>query len=270
MKPDVEKFPDFDESLRYAMRKETSLFLENLIRQDGSVLEVLDAKHSYLNERLARFYGVPGIVGEEFRRVDMSGTKRGGGVLAQASVLTTSSYATRTSPVLRGKWILENLLHAPPPPPPPAVPALEEAKGDGSLSLRQQMEAHRKNPACASCHTRMDPLGFGLENFDAIGKWRDLDGKLPVDASGMLVGNKKFEGPIELKKLLLEDRDPYVRGLSEKMLIYALGRGLERADKPVVGAVAAALPAGQYRFSALIYEIVKSLPFQMRRAGDMS
>jgi hypothetical protein len=270
MKPDVEKFPDFDESLRYAMRKETSLFLENLIRQDGSVLEVLDAKHSYLNERLARFYGIPGVEGETFRRVDMSNTQRGGGVLAQASVLTTSSYSTRTSPVLRGKWILENLLHAPPPPPPPAVPALEEAKGDGSLSLRQQMEAHRKNPACASCHARMDPLGFGLENFDAIGKWRETDGKSKVDASGMLTGNRTFSGPVQLKRLLLEDRPAYVKGLSEKMLIYALGRGLERADKPVVGAIASKLPARQYRFSALIEEIVKSLPFQMRRAGDQS
>lgn len=270
MKPDVEKFPDFDESLRYSMRKETAMFLENLIRQDGSVLEVLDAKHSYLNERLARFYGVPGIVGDNFRRVDMTGTRRGGGVLAQASILTTSSYSTRTSPVLRGKWILENLLHAPPPPPPPAVPALEEAKGDGSLSLRQQMEEHRKNPACASCHSRMDPLGFGLENFDAIGKWRDADGKVKVDASGELTGHRLFSGPIELKRLLLDDKDAYTRGLTEKMLIYALGRGLERADKPVVGSIATKLPAGQYRFSVLIEEIVKSLPFQMRRAGGVS
>lgn len=270
MKPDVEKFPDFDESLRYSMKRETALFLENLIRQDGSVLDVLDAKHSYLNERLGRFYGVPGVVGHEFRRVDMSGSKRGGGILAQASVLTTSSYSTRTSPVLRGKWILENLLHAPPPPPPPAVPGLDEAKGDGSLSLRQQMEEHRKNPACASCHSRMDPLGFGLENFDAIGKWRDLDGKVAIDPTGTLPGNRKFAGPIELKGLLAQDREAYVKGLTEKLLTYALGRGLERADKPAVNAIAAKVPAGQYRFSALIEEIVKSLPFQMRRAGDAS
>ncbi len=270
MKPDVEKFPDFDESLRYSMKQETTLFLENLIRQNGSVLDVLDAKHSYLNERLGRFYGVPGVVGHEFRRVDMSGTKRGGGILAQASVLTTSSYSTRTSPVLRGKWILENLLHAPPPPPPPAVPGLDEGKGDGSLSLRQQMEEHRKNPSCAGCHARMDPLGFGLENFDAIGKWRDADGKVAIDPTGTLPGNRKFAGPIELKGLLALDKDAYVKGLTEKLLTYALGRGLERADKPAVNAIAAKVPAGQYRFSALIEEIVKSLPFQMRRAGDAS
>jgi len=270
MKPDVEKFPDFDESLRYSMKQETALFFENLIRQDASVLEVLDAKHSYLNERLAQFYGVPGVVGNEFRRVNMSGTKRGGGVLAQASVLTISSYSTRTSPVLRGKWILENLLHAPPPAPPPAVPALDEAKMGKDMSLRQQMEEHRKNPACASCHARMDPLGFGLENFDAIGKWRDLDGKVAVDPAGTLPGNRKFAGPIELKHLLAEDREVYVKGLSEKMLIYALGRGLERADKPAVNSIASKLPVGQYRFSALVEEIVKSLPFQMRRVGDRS
>lgn len=268
MKPDVEKFPDFDESLRYAMKMETTLFLESLIRQDGSVLEVLDAKHSYLNERLARFYGIPGVEGHEFRRVDMSGTKRGGGVLAQASVLTTTSYSTRTSPVLRGKWILENLVQAPPPAPPPSVPPLEEAKGDGTLSLRQQMEAHRKNTVCASCHSRMDPLGFGLENFDAIGKWRDADGQAPVDASGVMPGNHKFSGPLELKQLLVEDKQAYVKGLTEKLLIYALGRGLERHDKPVVNAIAATAPAGQYKFRALVEEIVQSLPFQNRRLGD--
>ncbi len=270
MKPDVEKFPDFDESLRHSMKLETTLFLENLIRENGSVLGVLDAKHSYLNERLARFYGVPGVEGQQFRRVDMSKTPRGGGILAQASMLTTSSYSTRTSPVLRGRWILENLLHAPPPPPPPAVPPLEEAKADGSVSLRQQMEEHRKNPACASCHARMDPLGFGLENFDAIGKWRDFDGKVPIDPSGTLPGKGDFQGPIELKQLLLADKEAYVRGLTEKLLTYSLGRGLERADKPVVNAIATKAPAAGYRFHSLIEEIVKSLPFQMRRTGGLS
>lgn len=270
MKPDVEKFPDFDESLRHAMKQETTLFLADLMQNNGRVTDVLDARHSFLNERLARFYGVEGVAGPEFRRVDMSATPRGGGVLAQASVLTTSSYSTRTSPVLRGRWILENLLHAPPPPPPPAVPALEEAKGDGSLSLRMQMEEHRKNPACASCHSRMDPLGFGLEKFDAIGKWRELDGKVRIDASGTLPGNQKFNGPIELKKLLVEDREAFVRGLTEKMLIYALGRGLERGDKPVMNAIATKMPAADFRFVFLVEEIVKSLPFQMRRTGVRS
>ncbi|MBM3763296.1 MAG: DUF1592 domain-containing protein [Acidobacteria bacterium] len=265
MKPDVDKFPDFDEGLRYAMRQETSLFLENLIRQDGSVLEVLNAKHTYLNERLARFYGIPGVTGHEFRRVDMTNSKRGGGVLAHASVLTTTSYSTRTSPVVRGKWILENLVHAPPPAPPPSVPPLEEAKGDSAVSLRQQMEAHRKNPACASCHARMDPLGFGLENFDGIGKWRDLDGKAKIDPSGEMPGNHKFAGPEELKQLLLQDRHDYLKGLTEKLLIYALGRGLERHDKPVVNTIAA---KDKYKFSELIEEIANSLPFQMRRTGE--
>ena len=267
LKPDVGKFPYFEDSLREAMRRETEYFIDNLIRSDASVLDILDAKHTYLNERLARFYGIPNITGPEFRRVDMSKTQRGGGVLAHASILTISSYSTRTSPVLRGKWILENLLNAPPPPPPPVVPALDEAKIGQSMTLRQQMEAHRANPACASCHSRMDPLGFGLENLNAIGEWREKDGNFPIDASGMLPGNRKFSGPAQLKVLLKEDREAYLKSLTEKLLTYALGRGLERFDKPVVSAIAAKLPASNYRFSALVFEIVNSLPFQQRRAA---
>lgn len=270
MKPDGEKFPDFDESLRWAMKQETTLFLEDLIRQNGSILSVLDAKYSFLNERLARFYGVPGVVGHEFRRVDMTASPRGGGILAHASMLTATSYSTRTSPVLRGRWILENLLHAPPPPPPPAVPPLEEATGDGSKSLRMQMEEHRANPACASCHARMDPLGFGLENFDAIGKWRNQDGAVAIDASGTLPGNREFKGPIGLKQQLLADRDAYTRGLTEKMLTYALGRGLARSDKPVVNRIATRVAQRGYQFHTLIEEIVFSLPFQMRQARGVS
>ncbi len=268
MKPDFRNFPDFEDSLRLAMRRETELFIESLIREDGSVLDILDAKHSYLNERLARFYGVPGVTGPEFRRVDMSQTARGGGVLAHGSILTISSYSTRTSPVLRGKWILENLLNAPPPPPPPAVPTLDETKVGQTASLRQQMEAHRANATCASCHSRMDPLGFGLENLDAVGAWRDLDGKFPVDASGELPGGHKFKGPVELKTLLKQDREAFVKGLTDKLLTYALGRGLERADRPVVSAIAGKLPERNYRFSALVLEIVNSLPFQQRRAAE--
>ena len=173
VRPDLERFPMFDDGLRQAMRRETGMFLENIVRNDGSILELLDANYTFLNERLARFYGIPGVLGPEFRRVDMSGTERGGGILAQASVLTVSSYSTRTSPVLRGKWILENLLNAPPPAPPPGVPPLDDTKGAQTATLRQQMEEHRKSPACASCHSRMDPLGFGLENFDAIGSLAD-------------------------------------------------------------------------------------------------
>jgi hypothetical protein len=269
MRPDGEKFPGFDESLRHSMRRETELFIENIVRNNGSVLEFLDADCTFLDERLARFYGIPGITGPEFRRVDVSRTPRGGGILAHASVLTVSSYSTRTSPVLRGKWILENLLNAPPPPPPPSVPALDDTKIGQSGTLRQQMEEHRKNPACASCHSRMDPLGFGLENFDAIGAWRTVDGKFPVDASGSLPGGRSFNGPVELKTLLAnQDREAFVRGLTEKLLTYALGRGLERFDKPVVSSIANRLPSRDYRFSELVLEIVNSLPFQQRRARE--
>ena len=267
MKPDPGKFPDFDESLRYAMRRETELFFEEMVREDGSVLNVLDANYTYMNERLARFYGVAGIEGPAFRRVDMSRNPRGGGVLAHASVLTISSYSTRTSPVLRGKWILENLLNAPPPPPPAAVPSLDDTKVGLSASLRQQMEEHRKNPACASCHSRMDPLGFGLENFDAVGGWRTMDGKFPVDATGTLPNGKTFSGPVELKASLRDSRDAYVRGLTDKLLTYALGRGLERPDRMVVNAIASKLPASNYKLSALVLNIVESLPFQQRRAA---
>lgn len=267
MKPDPGKFPDFDESVRYAMRRETELFFEEMVREDGSVLNVLDANYTYMNERLARFYGVPGIEGPAFRRVDMSKNPRGGGVLAHGSVLTISSYSTRTSPVLRGKWILENLLNAPPPPPPPAVPSLDDSKVGQSASLRQQMEAHRKNPACASCHSRMDPLGFGLENFDAVGAWRSMDGKFPVDATGTLPSGKTFSGPVELKTNLLDSRDAYVRGLTDKLLTYALGRGLERPDRLVINSIAAKLPARNYKLSALVLDIVESLPFQQRRTA---
>ena len=256
VRPDPGKFPEFDDGLRQAMLRETELFLDDIIRNDRSVMEVIDASYTFLNERLARFYGIPGVTGPEFRRVDMSHTERGGGILAQASVLTISSYATRTSPVLRGKWILENLLNAPPPAPPPGVPPLDDSKAGESASLRQQMEAHRKNPACSSCHARMDPLGFGLENFNAIGEWRTQDGKFPVDAGGSLPDGRSFQTPEQLKKLLQADRNAFVRGLTEKLLIYALGRGLERYDKPTVTEIAAKLPAQDYKFSQLVLGIV--------------
>jgi hypothetical protein len=268
VRPDLERFPAFDEGLRQAMRRETELFIDNIFRNDGSVIDLLDANYTFLNERLARFYGIAGVTGPEFRRVDVSGTPRGGGILAHASVLTASSYSTRTSPVLRGRWILENLLNAPPPAPPADVPPLDASKVGESVTLRQQMEEHRKNPACASCHSRMDPLGFGLENFNAIGAWRTEDGKFPVDASGALPDGRSFRTPAELKAILKADRDVFVRGLTEKLLIYALGRGLERYDRPVVTEIAAKLPSADYKFSQLVLEIVDSLPFRMRRASE--
>ncbi len=268
VRPDLERFPQFDDGLRQAMRRETELFIEDLIRNDRGILNFLDADYTFLNERLARFYGIPGITGPEFRRVDVSGTERGGGILSQASVLTVSSYSTRTSPVLRGKWVLENLLNAPPPAPPPGVPPLDDSKTGQSATLRMQMEEHRKSPVCASCHSRMDPLGFGLENFNAIGAWRTEDGKFPVDASGVLPDGRSFKTPAELKVLLKQDRDTFARALTEKLLIYALGRGLERYDRPTVAEITAQLPSGEYRFSTLVLGIVSSLPFQMRSAGE--
>ncbi len=272
VRPDLERFPVFDDGLRLAMRRETELFIENVIRQNGSVLELLDANYTFVNERLARFYGIPGITGPEFRRVDVSNTNRGGGILAQASILTVSSYSTRTSPVLRGKWILENLLNAPPPPPPPGVPPLEENKTGQSATLRQQMEQHRKSPACSSCHSRMDPLGFGLENFNAIGAWRTEDGKNALDVSGSLPDGRSFQTPAQLKALLKDghDCDAYIRGLTEKLLMYALGRGLERYDRPAVTAIAAKLSSQDYKFSQLVLGIVNSLPFQMRQSHQTS
>jgi hypothetical protein len=264
VKPDPERFPEFDESLRQSMRRETELFFANIIREDRSVLDFLNADYTFLNERLARFYGVPGVTGPEFRKVDMTGTRRGGGLLAQSSVLTVSSYATRTSPVLRGKWVLENILNAPPPPPPPNVPALDDTKIGASMTIRQQMEAHRANPVCASCHARMDPLGFGLENLNAIGAWRDVDGKFPIDPSGSLPGGKTFQGPGELKAILKAQPDAFVQSLTEKMLTYALGRGIERYDKPVLSAIQAKMKSDDYRFSDLILGIVTSVPFQTR------
>ncbi len=268
MHPDAQRFPDFDENLRHSMRRETELFVENIVRHDGSILDFLNADYSFVDERLARFYGIPGVSGPEFRRVDMSSTQRGGGVMAQASILTISSYATRTSPVLRGKWILENLLNDPPPPPPPSVPALDDTKVGQSASLRQQMEAHRANPVCASCHSKMDPLGFGLENLNAIGQWRDKDGNFPVDATGALPGGQSFQGPKELKALMMTRRDAFVAGLSEKMLTYALGRGVERYDRPALKTIEANVAAHDYRFSQLVLGIVNSLPFEMKRAHE--
>ncbi|MBM3787682.1 MAG: DUF1592 domain-containing protein [Acidobacteria bacterium] len=267
VRPDQEKFPVFDDGLRLAMRRETEHFLEHIVRNDGNVLDVLDANYTFLNERLARFYGVAGVTGPEFRRVDMSGTNRGGGILAHASVLTVSSYSTRTSPVLRGKWVLETLLNSPAPPPPPGVPPLEETKA-GKGTLRQQMEQHRSNPACASCHARLDPPGFGLENFDAIGAWRAKDGDNAVDASGALPDGRTFQSPAQLKEILKSEKEAYLRGVAERLLTYALGRGLERFDRPAVARIVAAMPVAEYKFSALVMGVVRSLPFQNRRAAD--
>ena len=261
-----ERFPDFEDYLRVSMRRETELFLDYVIREDRSIFDFIDARYSFLNERLARHYGIANVTGPEFRRVDLAGTPRGG-VLTQASVLTVSSYATRTSPVLRGKWILDNLLNAPPPEPPADVPNLDETTIGTSASMREQLQAHRANPTCASCHRRMDPLGFGLENFDAVGAWRTTDGKFPIDASGKLPDGSEYTGPDELRAVLRSRPGAFAEALTSKLLTYALGRGLERYDRRTVKEIAARLPARDYRFSALVLEIVNSLPFQQQRTS---
>lgn len=262
--PDPEKFPEFDDGLRLAMAEETNLFFGSIIAEDRSVLDFIDADYTYVNEPLAALYGIDGIVGPAFQRVPVNREERGG-ILGQASVLTVTSYPARTSPVLRGVWILDKILAAEPPPPPPDVPALEEAQVDPTATFREKLEAHRDNASCASCHDRIDPLGFGLENYGPIGGWRaDADGK-PVDSSGVLPDGRTFAGPGELKKILLERKTDFARCLTEKMLTYGLGRGLEDYDAPAVAAIVGELEKNDYRFSALIYEIVRSLPFRKQR-----
>jgi hypothetical protein len=248
------------------MGTETEMLLQDIVQNDRSVLQLLTADYSYLNERLARHYGVDGVTGPEFRRVSLKGTGRAG-VLTHGSVLTLTSNPTRTSPVKRGKWVLENLLAQDPPPPPPGVPPLKDAQKDAAeASLRSRMEAHRSDPLCSSCHSVMDPIGFSLDHFDAIGAWRDKDGAFPIDASGKLPTGENFSGAAGLRDLLIRARkDQFVRCVTEKLLTYALGRGLERYDRCAIDGVAQQAAAGNYRFSAFIIGVVKSVPFQMQR-----
>ena len=261
--PDAKRFPNFDEQLRAAMLRETQLYFERILREDRSVLDFLDSDFSYLNGRLAAHYGIHGVTGDEFRRVRLPDDRRGG-LLGQASVLTIASYPTRTSPVLRGLWVLENILGQKPPPPPPDVPELEVREGELVGTLREQLEAHRDNEGCMSCHLVMDAIGFGLENYDAIGKWRDTDGAAPVDAAGTLPGELAFETPAELRRILREtEADSFSRTLTKKLLTYALGRGVGREDNPAVNGVLAKLKAADYRVSALIEGVIDSLPFRM-------
>lgn len=264
--PDPDQFPEFDEQLRQAMYTETRLFTNAIVHEDRSILDFLDGRYTFLNERLAKFYGIPGVKGRNFRRVSLDGTERSG-VLTQGSVLLVTSYPTRTSPVLRGKWILENVLNTPPPPPPPGVGSIDAKGGPLSGTMRQQMEKHRANPMCAGCHTRMDPLGFALENYNAIGQWRTEDASQSIDASGALPGGKKFVGSAELKKILASNREAFAECLTEKLMIYALGRGLEPYDRAATKKIVAQLASNDYRFSSLIIGIVDSVPFQMGR-GD--
>ncbi|MCI0462892.1 MAG: DUF1592 domain-containing protein [Gemmataceae bacterium] len=261
--PDPKVFPTFDGELRSAIRRETELFFEAILREDRSILDLLDADFSFVNERLAKHYGIEGVKGNSFQRVKLPPSR--GGLLTQASILTLTSYPTRTSPVQRGKWVLETLLNTPPPPPPADVPELEDQK-ELKGSLRQRLEEHRKNPTCASCHARMDPIGFAFENYDPIGRWRDKDGSFDIDPSGVLPDGKKFKGPAELKVILRGKKELFARCLTEKVLTYALGRGLEYYDKCAVDRVLTVLEKTNYRFSTLLVEVVKSEPFQMRTA----
>jgi hypothetical protein len=261
-------FPDFDDALRQSFRRETELFFESIVREDRSALDLLRADYTFLNERLAHHYGIPGITGSHFRRVTLGRDNPRRGLLGQGSILTVTSYPDRTSPVVRGKWILENLLGTPPPPPVPNVPPLKPTSADGEvLSMRERMAQHRASPACASCHALMDPLGFSLENFDAVGRWRTIgESGARIDASGVLPDGSKFSGIDGLRDALLGS-DRFVSTMTEKMLTYALGRGLEYYDAPAVRAIVRGAAADDYRFSTLVAGVVQSAPFRMRRAA---
>jgi mono/diheme cytochrome c family protein len=269
--PDTATFPNFDDNLRQAFRRESELFFESVMREDRNVLDLLTADYTFVNERLARHYGIPNVYGSRFRRVTLPDENRRG-LLGQGSMLAVTSYPNRTSPVLRGKWILENILGTPPPPPPPNVPTLKEnSEGGKVLSVRERLEEHRKNPACATCHRVMDPLGFSLDNFDATGEWRTKEAVgVPVDASGQLADGTPVDGPVALRNALLKHPEQFVRTMTEKLLTYGLGRGLEYYDMPVVRAIARDAARQNYRFSSLITGIVKSSTFQTKKAqvGD--
>ena len=267
--PDASAYPEFDDNLREAFARETELFLESQMRDDRPLAELLTADYSYLNERLARFYGVRNVYGAHFRRAPLRDPNRAG-LLGHGSILTVTSYATRTSPVVRGKYLLDNILGAPPPPPPADVPALEESAVDGHepASIRELMATHRRNPACATCHLRMDPLGFALENFDGIGRWREVDGATPIDASGVLPDGTAFDGPVEFREALLDRRGEFVRTFTQKLLTYALGRPVQHYDIPAVRAILREAAPADYRWSSLVLGIVESPPFQMRRVRE--
>jgi len=267
--PVQNKFPDFDDALRQAFRRETELFFDSIVREDRSILDLLRADYTFLNERLAEHYGIPNIKGSHFRRVALGAGSVRSGILGQGSILSVTSYPDRTSPVVRGKWILENLLGTPPPPPLPNVGDLKPTNGQGVvLSMRQRMEQHRANPVCASCHAMMDPLGLSLENFDAVGRWRTVaESSGGIDATGVFVDGTTFEGAAGLKQMLLQS-DRFVPTVTEKLLTYALGRGLEHYDAPAVRAIVRSAARDDFRFSSLIAGVVQSTPFRMRRAGE--
>jgi hypothetical protein len=268
--PSPETLFHFDDNLRKAFEQETKLFFDSIMRENRSVIDLLDADYTFLNERLARHYGIDGVLGERFRRVSLPAGSPRGGLIGQGSILMATSYPNRTTPVIRGKWILENVFGAPPPAPPPNVPALKDERDPRKvLPMREQMAAHRKNPACAGCHAQMDQLGFALENFDAIGEWRDIyTSGAKVDAAAELPDGTKFNGPAELRKILVQHSDQFTTTVAEKLLTYALGRGLEARDAPAVRKITRDAARDDYRFEALIHGIVTSTPFTMKLAQD--
>ena len=268
LNPESTKFPWFDDNLRAAFVKEIELFLDAQLKEDRSVVSLLTSNETFLNEQLARHYGIPDVYGSHFRPVTLTDENRFG-LLGKASVLAVTSYTTRTSPTIRGKWLLENILAAPMPAPPPNIPALEASNKDGKpLSVREMLEMHRANPACASCHARMDPLGFSLENFDAIGQWRSTDAGKSINASGVLLDGTQVTGPAGLQHALVAQKQQFVRAVTEKLLTYSLGRGIEYYDAPAIRGIVRGAAVDDYRWSSVVLGIVKSAPFQMRRSGS--
>jgi hypothetical protein len=269
IEPDKQAYPEFDTALASAFDSETRMFVRSLIRENRSIFDLVGADYTYLNERLAAHYGIPGVTGPGFRRVSLQGNDQRGGLLTQGSILLMTSHAARTSPVLRGKWILENLLNSPPPPPPADVPPLDETPASGrKLTTREKVERHRNSPACSGCHARIDALGFALENFDVIGRWRTQDDGSSIDPSGKLPNGVSFSGPNGLKNLLLENPDEFVRGTVEKLMTYALGRELDARDQPTVRGIMRTTEANRHRFWDLIVAIVESVPFRMRQTQE--
>jgi len=262
--PDMRLFPDFDDNLRQAMRQETELFFASVVREDRSVLDLVKADYTFLNERLAKHYGIPHVYGSEFRRVAVADQDHRGGLLRHGSILAVTSYATRTSPVIRGHWILKNLIGEPPPPPPPNVPALKDNTVSSLLSVRERLKQHRADPACASCHDLMDPVGFALDHYDAVGRWRATENGQPIDVRGGLPDGSEFIGVAGLERALLERPNLFVRTLTEKLLAFGLGRGVEYYDAPAIRKIVHDAKDENYRFSRLIIGIVSSTPFQMR------
>ena len=262
--PDMRLFADFDDNLRQAFRRETELLFDSVLRENRGVGDLLKSDYTFLNERLAKHYGIPNVYGSRFRRVPVDAESRRGGLLRHGSVLTATSYATRTSPVIRGKWVLENILGIPPPPPPPNIPALKDNTVSGAVTVRERLAEHRANPACSSCHDLIDPVGFSLENYDAVGRWRTADAGVEIDSQGGLPDGSKFNGIDGLEQALLERPEIFAGTVTEKLLTFALGRGVEAYDAPAVRKIVRDAASGNYTLSSLIVGITSSTPFQMR------